>query len=312
MTGPLDKPVPVTLDDKDPTAFATQLGDYFQRYGFASICDFGIPQSLIDAAIADMKAFFALSDAVKRRYVVEGAMGQRGLTPFGVETAKGASRSDLKEFWHTGRDLPQSHPFNDSMPPNVWPVEVRGFREHVSALYGALDKLGVRILRAIARYLKLDEHFFDDTVRDGNSVLRLLHYPPVTGQTDHVRAGAHEDINTITLLMGAEEAGLEIKERDGSWLPVKPPLGAMVINIGDMLQRLTNHVLPSTTHRVVNPSPERAQFPRYSTPFFLHFRPDYLIETLPSCITTDRPNRYPTPITAHDYLHERLAEIKLK
>jgi isopenicillin N synthase-like dioxygenase len=142
-------------------------------------------------------------------------------------------------------------------------------------------------------------------------VLRLLHYPPIPADAEGVRAGAHEDINLITLLLGAEEAGLELLDRDGRWLPVKPPEGAMVVNVGDMLQRLTNHKLPSTTHRVVNPPPERRGHSRYSMPFFLHPAPDFLIETLPSTITAERPNRYPTPITAHDYLHERLVEIGL-
>ncbi|HMC91156.1 MAG TPA: 2OG-Fe(II) oxygenase family protein, partial [Allosphingosinicella sp.] len=150
-----------------------------------------------------------------------------------------------------------------------------------------------------------------DTVNDGNSVLRLLHYPPTPGDGPNVRAGAHEDINTITLLLGAEEAGLQLLDREGNWLPVSPKPGELAVNIGDMLQRLTNNVLRSTTHRVVNPPPERRGMSRYSMPFFLHFRPDFLIETLPDCITPERPNAYPEPITAHDYLLERLREIKL-
>jgi isopenicillin N synthase-like dioxygenase len=148
-------------------------------------------------------------------------------------------------------------------------------------------------------------------VRDGNSVLRLLHYPPIPGDGPNVRAGAHEDINTITLLLGAEEAGLQLLDRDGNWLPVTPKPGELAVNIGDMLQRLTNNVLRSTTHRVVNPPPERRGHSRYSMPFFLHFRPDFLIETLPDCITAERPDHYPEPITAHDFLLERLREIKL-
>jgi isopenicillin N synthase-like dioxygenase len=197
------------------------------------------------------------------------------------------------------------------MPDNVWPKEVPGFHADLAWLYGALDNMGGRILQAIAVYLKLDRRFFEEPVKDGNSILRLLHYPPVPMDGPHVRAGAHEDINTITLLLGAEEAGLEVKDRDGEWLPINPPPGALVINIGDMLQRLTNHVLPSTTHRVVNPAPERRGFPRYSTPFFLHFAPDYRIETLPSTITPDNPDRYPEAITADGFLKQRLKEIKL-
>jgi isopenicillin N synthase-like dioxygenase len=197
------------------------------------------------------------------------------------------------------------------MPDNVWPDEVPGFRSTFEELYATFDRTGLKVLRAIARYLKIDEDYFADTVRDGNSVLRLLHYPPQTEPTGrHIRAGAHEDINTITLLLGAEEAGLELLDKDGRWLPVRPPEGAMVVNVGDMLQRLTNHVLPSTTHRVVNPPPERRGTPRFSMPFFLHPAPDFLIKALPQCVTPENPEREP-PITAHDYLAERLAEIGL-
>jgi isopenicillin N synthase-like dioxygenase len=305
-------PVSFQLHDRDPAAFAQALGASFERYGFAVIADHGLHQAHIDAAIADAKAFFALPDSVKRRYRIEGISGQRGYTPFGVETAKGAAHFDLKEFWHVGRDLPPGHPYRARMPDNVWPDEVPRFHVHEAWLYAALEHLGDKVLSAIARYLGLADDFFAPTTHLGNSVLRLLHYPPVPFDGPNVRAGAHEDINTITLLLGAEEAGLELLDRDGSWLPINPPVGSVVCNIGDMLQRLTNHVLPSTTHRVVNPPPERRGVARYSTPFFLHFAPDYLIQTLPGCITPDRPNRYPVPITANDYLEVRLAEIKLK
>jgi isopenicillin N synthase-like dioxygenase len=312
VAGPLDNPISLKLNDADPLAFARELGGMFERYGFASVKDHAIPQALIDDANAAIKAFFALPEDVKRKYHVPGTGGARGLTPFGIETAKGAAKSDLKEFWHTGRELPAGHALSRFMADNLWPTEIPGFKDRIYALYQALDGVGLILLRAIARHLGLDAHYFDDKVDLGNSVLRLLHYPPVTGETSHVRAGAHEDINAITLLLGAEEAGLEVKEKDGSWLAVNPPAGAMVVNIGDMLQRLTNDTLPSTTHRVVNPSPERARFARYSTPFFLHFRPDFLIETLPSTITAANENRYPDPITADGYLQQRLAEIKLK
>ncbi|MCC7269031.1 MAG: isopenicillin N synthase family oxygenase [Caulobacteraceae bacterium] len=303
---------PVSLADqaRDEAAFARALGGSFARYGFAVVEDHGLPQDRIEAAIADAKTFFALPDAVKRRYVV-GVGGQRGYVPFGIETAKGASEVDLKEFWHTGRDLPPGHRFSELMPPNVWPAEVPRFHETIGWLFGALDELGKRVLTSIALYLDLPKHFFDPTVDEGNSILRLLHYPPIGPDAPGVRAGAHEDINVITLLLGAEEAGLEVLDRDGAWLPINAPPGAVVCNIGDMLQRLTNDVLPSTTHRVVNPPPERRGVARYSTPFFLHFNPDYLIRTLPGCVTSRAPDRYPQPITADDFLKERLREIKL-
>lgn len=306
------RPVSMTGYDADFDAFARDLGASFERYGFAVVSDHGLDADLIDAAVADAKAFFALPEDVKRQYHRPGTGGARGLTPFGVEAAKDAKAADLKEFWHTGRELPEGHAYTATMPQNLWPTEVAGFREHVYGMYEALDALGRKLLKAIARHLGLADDYFDDKVQLGNSVLRLLHYPPVPADAPGVRAGAHEDINVITLLLGAEEAGLQLKEKDGSWLDIAPPPGALVVNIGDMLQRLTNHVLPSTTHRVVNPAPERRGFARYSTPFFLHFNPDFLIETLPSTITPGNPDRYAgKAITADDYLAERLREIRL-
>jgi len=303
--------VSLSASDSDPEGFAKELGESFERYGFAIIADHGIPADLIARAEEKAKAFFALPEEVKRGYKVEGGGGARGYTPFGIETAKGASAYDLKEFWHVGRELAPGHPYEKVMAPNVWPEEVQSFRDTFLELFAAFDEAGLRILEAIARYLGLAPDYFVDTVKDGNSVLRLLHYPPTDGNGPNVRAGAHEDINTITLLLGAEEAGLQLLDRDGNWLPVTPKQGELAVNIGDMLQRLSNNVLRSTTHRVVNPPPERRGHSRYSMPFFLHFRPDFLIETLPECMGEDRPNHYPEPITAHDYLLERLREIKL-
>jgi isopenicillin N synthase-like dioxygenase len=295
----------------DPEGFAQEFGASFQRFGFAMVSDHGVDQAVVDRAWATTKAFFALPEETKRAYFVEGGGGARGYTPYKTEIAKGASFVDLKEFWHVGRELAKGHRFEDQMAPNIWPDQPEGFRETFLNLFSALDDAGDRLLSAIARYLGLAPDWFDHAVKDGNSVLRLLHYPPVPADAPEVRAGAHEDINLITLLLGAEEAGLQLLEKSGKWLPIKPPEGAMVVNVGDMLQRLTNNFLPSTTHRVVNPPPERRGHARYSMPFFLHPAPDFLIETLPSTITAERPNRYPTPITAHDYLHERLVEIGL-
>ena len=297
--------------DSDPDAFASKLGQSFEEYGFAIIADHGIPDALIHEAEDKAKAFFALPDEVKRKYHIAGGGGARGYTPFGIETAKGAQAHDLKEFWHVGRELAPGHPFRDHMADNVWPAEVADFRDTFLKLYDTFDRTGLKILRAIARYLKIDEDYFIDTVRDGNSVMRLLHYPPIEGDPgSNVRAGAHEDINTITLLLGAEEAGLELLTRDGRWIPVSPKRGELVVNIGDMLQRLTNGRLRSTTHRVANPPPERRGRSRYSMPFFLHFRSDFLIEALPGTVAPGEAPRWP-PITANDYLQERLREIKL-
>src|SRR5687767_3927595 len=298
--------------DKDPEAFAQELGRSFVDYGFAVIRDHGIPQDLIDQAEQKSKQFFALPDDVKKKYLIPGSGGARGYTAFGIETAKGASSFDLKEFWHVGRELPADHKFREVMADNVWPEEIPGFKETFLELYDAFDAAGVKVLRAIARFLEVDEEYFTDTVRDGNSVMRLLHYPPVDKPTgNHIRAGAHEDINTITLLLGAEEAGLELKTKDGRWLPVSPKHGELVVNIGDMLQRLTNGRLRSTSHRVVNPAPDRASKARYSMPFFLHFRPDFVIEALPGTVPPGEEPKW-SPISSHEYLQERLREIKLK
>lgn len=294
-------------------AIADELGRSFGEYGFAVVRDHGIPQALIDEAEAVSKAFFALPDAVKRAYKIEGGGGARGYTPFGTEKAKDAEVFDLKEFWHVGRSLPEGHPLTEFMAPNVWPTEIEGFHQTMTALFAAFEAAGARVLEAIALHLGRPRDFFADSVADGNSVMRLLHYPPLGPGAPEgaIRAAGHEDINTITLLLGAEEAGLELLTRSGEWHAVAVPQGALVINVGDMLQRQTNGKLRSTTHRVVNPRGAAAQRARYSMPFFLHFRPDFLIEPLPECIDSDGANPPQPPITAHDFLMQRLREINL-
>ena len=305
--------LPVLSLTDDPATLAHQLGESFRTFGFAMVRDHGIDPALVDRAWRLTGTFFALPEDEKRRYALSGLSGARGYTPFGTEIAKGAKLHDLKEFWHVGRDLPDDHPLRGSMPPNVWPDRPEHFRETFEALYAALDHAGARILSRIAVALGLQAQWFDPAIADGNSVLRLLHYPPVpNAESGAIRAGAHEDINLITLLLGAEEAGLELLTKDGTWLDVNPPAGALVVNIGDMLQRLTNHVLPSTTHRVRNPAGERSAHSRYSMPFFLHLRSDFPFHTLPQCVSAENPDRYPVSITADDYLQERLREIGLK
>ena len=295
----------------DRAAFVAELGAAYREYGFCGIRHHGIPQALIDDAYAVFQQFFALPEAVKRQYAA-GPGGTRGLTPFKVETAKGAALPDLKEFWHIGREIARDSKYAAIMAPNLWPAEVPGFRACGYALYEALGELGRQVLAALALNLGLQEGWFDDKIDHGNSILRAIHYPPITSaDIPNVRAGAHEDINLITLLVGASEGGLEVLTRRGEWLPITTDGDTIVVNIGDMLQRLSNHVYPSTTHRVVNPQGDAARRARYSIPFFLHLNPDVLIDVLPSCITPDNPKRYPTPITANDYLWERLREIKL-
>lgn len=294
----------ISLATGDADALGQQLGDSFKTYGFATVVDHGLDPALVAKAWALTKELFDKPEAEKRKGFDAAIAGQRGYTPFKTEIAKGADHHDLKEFWHVGRD-------HASMLPNIWP-DVPEFKETFQMLYAELDKVGARILSSIALYLGLPADWFDDKIENGNSILRLLHYPPIAGDSDGcIRAGAHEDINLITLLLGAEEAGLQILRPDGSWMEVAPPEGGLAVNVGDMLQRLCNHVLPSTTHRVVNPTGERSKFSRYSMPFFLHLNSDYPISTLPQCVSENNPNRYPEPILADDYLRERLIEIGL-
>lgn len=303
-----------TLDatSSEDEHFARALSAAYEEYGFVIIQNHGIEKRVIDHCLECFHRFFALPAAEKRRYQVVGGGGARGYTPFGIETAKGATHHDLKEFWHVGRELPPGHRLAKDMAPNIWVDGIPGFRESTLSLYESFDALGRRLLAPIARTIGLAENYFDDKVNLGNSVLRVIHYPPMPPEpTPSVRAGAHEDINVITLLLGAEEPGLEVLSRKGEWIAVNPPPGSLVCNVGDMLQRLTNMHLRSTTHRVVNPPRERASKARYSLPFFLHFNPDFLIETLSQCVDARHPNQFPVPITAHDFLQERLREIKL-
>ncbi len=302
----------IALFDTDRAAFLAELGAAYREWGFAGIRNHGIPQALIDGAYDAFQRFFALPEEAKKKYHVRGGGGARGYTPFGIETAKGNAHFDLKEFWHVGRELPAGSHYRDVMADNQWPEEVPEFKHHALALYGALDDLGSRVLSALALHIGLPENYFADKTNAGNSILRPIHYPPITTpDVPNVRAGAHEDINLITLLVGASAEGLEVLSRKGEWVPFTADADTIVVNIGDMLQRLTNHVYPSTTHRVVNPPGDKARQPRYSTPFFLHPNPDFLIDVLPSCITAENPSRYPEPITAQGYLEERLREIKL-
>jgi isopenicillin N synthase-like dioxygenase len=303
-----------TLDARtaDSPQFAHDIAAAYAEYGFVIVENHGIDRRLIEQCLEAFREFFALPEAEKRKFQVPGGGGARGYTPFGIETAKGAKYHDLKEFWHVGRELPPGHPFTQLMAPNVWVDSIPGMRAATLGLYDAFDALGRRLLAAIARSVALPLNYFDDKVDLGNSVLRIIHYPPMPPEpTPSVRAGAHEDINVITLLLGAEEPGLEVLSRRGEWLPINPPPDSLVCNVGDMLQRLTNRHLRSTTHRVVNPPHERATNARYSLPFFLHFNPDFLIKTLPQYVDAQHPDQFPVSITSHDFLQERLREIKL-
>ena len=302
----------LSLRDVEDERFVRDLGAAYENYGFVIITDHGIPQPLIDRFLSLYKAFFAWPETDKRRYHIQGGGGARGYTPFGIETAKGSSHFDLKEFWHVGRELPVGHPYRHYMADNVWITEIPEFKDTCIEMFETFDRTGRRLLSAIARVLALAPDFFEDKVQLGNSVLRVIHYPPMPpNPAESIRAGAHEDINVITLLLGAEEPGLQVLTRQGQWLSVNPSPGSMVVNVGDMLQRLTNGMLRSTSHRVINPIRDRAQNARFSMPFFLHFNPDFPIAALPSCVGPGKPEPLP-PILAEEYLQERLREIKLK
>ena len=293
-------------------SFTEALGSAYREYGFVGISGHGIDDDLIDEAYFRFREFFALPESAKLEYHTPGGGGRRGYTGFGVEQAKDHDVPDLKEFWHVGRELSDDNPHPDILLANLWPDEVPGFRNAALALYGALDNLGQRMLSAISLDLGLPRDWFADKVDRGNSILRPIHYPPIRDAVPgQVRAARHEDINLITLLIGSREQGLEILNKHGEWVPVTTLPETIIVNVGDMLQRLTNHVYTSTTHRVVNPPGDAAARSRYSIPFFLHPNPDFIIETLPQCIGEDNPNRYPEPIASDDYLRQRIEEINL-
>ena len=304
-------PISFTQWESDPQAFASALGASLTQTGFAVISDHTIANSVIETAERAAQQFFALPEAVKRGYHEQDGGGQRGYTPFGEENAKGASTADQKEFWHTGRVLPDGSAYASVMKPTPSVTEVGGFDSASRDMFDALDEFGNTLLSALALYLELPEHWFHAHVQWGNSILRLLHYPAqeVAPPKGSVRAGAHEDINLITLLLGAQEAGLQVKHACGAWLDVNPSQGDLVLNCGDMLQRLTGGLLPSTSHRVLNPSPERARFPRYSMPFFLHPNFDFEINALEGCLAKGGVAQ--PAITAGEFLYQRLVQIGL-
>lgn len=305
------EPIPFDVWNSDPDTFAQRLGVSFRETGFAVISGHPIKAGLVDEVMALTAEFFALPEQEKRNFQVPGGNGQRGYTPFGTESAKGETRADQKEFWHTGRKVPGGKNSSGFMPPTPEVPDIKRFDAATYALYEAMDDFGRELLRASALDLGLPLGWFDSRIDMGDSILRLLHYPPQVKppKDGAVRAAAHEDINLLTLLFGAEQAGLQVKLKSGEWLDVNPPPDSIVINCGDMLQRLTGGILPSTTHRVLNPSADQADKPRYSCPFFLHFNNDVMIEALPECLAMG--GKAQPPITAGNYLRERLIEIGL-
>jgi isopenicillin N synthase-like dioxygenase len=288
--------------------FIDQLYSGIKDYGFIVLKDHDIPQSLFDRAYELLEQFYKLPVETKLKYAkVHG--GQRGYTPFGTEHAKDSPVMDLKEFWHVGREVPATHKFSKYYPNNVWPEEIPEFKEVFSALYSALNEAGKAMLQALTFPLDVPQNYFDYMVEDGNSILRLLHYPPIPAGTDPrcLRAAPHEDINLITILPAATAGGLQLKDRDGAWLDVQGNPGELIVDAGDMLARACNDVIPSTTHQVINTS-ESTSKSRYSMPFFMHPHPEALLSCIPSCKGTGA--KYPD-ISSHDFLMQRLREIGL-
>ena len=276
------------------------------------VVNHGIPKILIDGFFNASKRFFALPVAVKRQYEIEGLAGQRGYTSFGKEHAKQSQHADLKEFFQIGQEVKNGGVPPEHYPDNVEVKEEPEFPKLGRELYEAFEEAGGQLLKAIAIHLDLGEGYFDEKINLGNSILRAIHYPPITQEpASAIRAEQHEDINLITLLVGASAGGLQLFTKDEEWVDIVPEEDEIVINVGDMLQRLTNNYLKSTTHRVVNPPREEWHKPRLSIPFFLHPRSDMDLTCLKSCVTVERPLAY-KPITAGEYLNERLREIGLK
>jgi isopenicillin N synthase-like dioxygenase len=292
--------------------FVNQLGKAYEDIGFVAVRGHFLSDELSNKLYSQVKQFFALSDEAKSKYEIPGLAGQRGYTSFGKEHAKGRTAGDLKEFWQFGQYVDANDTLRAEYPDNVNVTELPDFNRLGKEAYQTLEKTGKYMLRAISLYLGLDEFYFDDKIEKGNSILRAIHYGPILDDPkDAVRAAEHEDINLITLLMGASAEGLEVLNKQGEWVAITALPEQLVVNVGDMLQRLTNNKLKSTTHRVVNPPREKWGTSRYSIPFFLHPVSSMPLDCLPSCITTDNPLHY-EPITAGEYLDERLREIGLK
>jgi isopenicillin N synthase-like dioxygenase len=288
--------------------FIENLYAGLKDYGFIVLKDHDVSQELLDQAYQLLEKFFALPTETKMKYG-KVAGGQRGYTPFGKEHAKDSPVMDLKEFWHVGREVPASHKFAKYYPNNVWPEEIPEFKTVFSALYNSLNQAGKTMLQALTFPLDVPQNYFDYMVEDGNSILRLLHYPPIPAGTDPrcLRAAPHEDINLITILPAATASGLQLKDRDGTWLNVDGKPGELIVDAGDMLSRACNEVIPSTTHQVIN-TPEATAKSRYSMPFFMHPHPEAILSCIPSCKGAGA--KYPD-ISAHDFLMQRLEEIGL-
>jgi isopenicillin N synthase-like dioxygenase len=298
----------VNGSDEAKALFVKQLYTGIKDYGFIILTDHTVAADVIDEGYKAVQGFFALDDETKRSYVSLHGGGQRGYTPFGTEHAKDNPHMDLKEFWHVGREVADDHEFDEYYPKNIWPKEIDGFKASLDTLYTELDKTSQIMLEALGKALDVPDTYFRDMITCGNSILRAIHYPPVgeAPPVGSVRAAAHGDINLITILMGATAGGLQLQERDGSWLDVETKPGQLVVDAGDMLSRITNEIIPATIHRVINP--EESTSARFSMPFFVHPHPKAMLECIPSCVGEGEKFE---PICSHDFLLERLKDIGL-
>jgi isopenicillin N synthase-like dioxygenase len=299
-------------DPAKKSLFVQQLGKAYEEVGFVAVKNHGVPDELIANLYEYVQQFFSLPLEKKLAYEIPGLAGQRGYTSFGREHAKGSEAPDLKEFFQYGQTVEDQDVISNEYPDNVSVKEVEDFNKTLFDSYRNFEKSGKAMLQAIALYLNLDEHYFDEFIHNGNSILRCIHYPPITNEPKSaIRAEQHEDINLITLLVGASADGLQILTRQNEWVGVTSLPEQIVVNVGDMLQRLTNNKLRSTTHRVVNPSRDLWHTSRFSIPFFLHPRSEMSLACLESCIDNEHPKAY-DDVTAGEYLDERLREIGLK
>ncbi len=292
-------------------AFVQNLGKAYEEIGFVAISNHGIDKALLEEMYRQVEAFYALPLETKLKYDDSKGGGQRGYTGFGKEHAKDRNTGDLKEFWHFGQYVDDADVLSDFYPPNRIVDELPRFNSVGKEIYAALEITGSKVLQAIALFLQLDEHYFDAKIHNGNSILRPIHYPAITEEPkDAIRAGEHEDINLITLLVGASADGLEVLNKNNEWIGVTEVEDHIIVNVGDMLERLTNDRLKSTTHRVINPPKQKWSSPRFSIPFFLHPRPEVPLNCLDSCCTSNHPKKYEN-CTANEFLIQRLTEIGL-
>lgn len=294
----------------DKVKFIEQLFHGIKDYGFIILKDHDVSKELLEESYQILERFYQLSEKQKLSYVSEMGGGQRGYTAFGKEHAKGSPVKDLKEFWHVGREVPEGHAFAKYYPKNIWPDDtIPEFRPVFSKLFNQLEQAGIQMMEALSYPLQVEKDFFTKMVVEGNSILRLLHYPPIPEGVDPrcIRAAEHEDINFITILPAATTSGLQLKDRDGTWLDIESDYGTLIVDAGDMLARITNDVIPSTTHRVINPQ-DGTNKSRYSMPFFMHPHPESILSCLPSCRGSGA--KY-SDITSHEFLMQRLREIGL-